>query len=136
MNELEISLTMPIGLGAEVLTAPGVRDALSGVDGIQVVSRSDGRQAGGAFEDFSATAIAILGSAGAATGIKALFGVIKTAVEQAHQIRREGQAQDHELRKLVLILGHKRSEIDLDQRAEQIQARIAQLEREALEQIP
>jgi hypothetical protein len=133
MYEIEISLTMPIELGSEVLTAPDVLEALSGVDGVKVVSSSDGRQAGAAFEDFGAIAVAILGSAAAVEGIKALFGVIKTAVEQAYQTRRERQAQDHEMRKLILILGHERNEIDLTQRHEQIEARIAQLERKALE---
>lgn len=135
MDEIEISLTMPVELGAEVLTAPLVSEAISGVDSVRVVSRSDGRQAGAAFEDFGATAIAILGSAAAVAGIKALFGVIKTAVEQAYKTHGERQAQDHELRKLILILGNKRNEIDLDQRAEQINERIAQLEREAIELI-
>ena len=51
-------------------------------------SSSDGRGAGAAFEDFGAVAVAILGSAGAAAGVKALFGVIETAVEQAYQTRR------------------------------------------------
>lgn len=136
MDEIEISLTFPIELGAEVLTEPAVSEAINGTDGVRVVSGQDGRQSGGAFEDFGAVTVAILGSAGAVAGIRALFGVIKTAVEQAYQIRRERQAQEHELRKLILILGHKRNEIDLDQGHEQIEARIAQLERDALELVP
>ncbi|MGN6792318.1 MAG: hypothetical protein ACTHJW_07990 [Streptosporangiaceae bacterium] len=135
MDEIQISLTMPVELGAEVLSAPDVSEAIGGVDGVRVVTGSDGRQAGAAFVDFGATAIAILGSAAAVAGIKALFGVIKTAVEQAYKTHRERQAQNHELRKLILILGNKRNEIDLDQRAEQINERIAQLEREALKLI-
>jgi hypothetical protein len=133
MDEVQISLVFPVELGAEVLSSPSVQDALSGAAGARVLSSSDPRQTGAAFEDFGAIAIAILGSAGAVAGIEALFAVIKTAIEQAHQTRRERQAQEHELRKLILVLGHKRNEIDLDQSLEQIQRRVAEVEREAVE---
>jgi hypothetical protein len=133
MDEVQVSLTLPVELGAEVLTHPGVQEALSGAANVRVLSSSDPRETGAAFEDVGAIAVAILGSAGAVAGIKALFGVIKTAIEQAHQTRRERQAQEHELKKLILVLGRKRNEIDLDQSLEQIERRVAELEREAIE---
>jgi len=48
---------------------------------------------------------------------------------------RDRQSQQHDMQKLVLILGTRREEIDLAKDLEQIEARVDELEHQATEQL-
>ncbi len=129
----EISLTMPVDLGAQVIADQGVQSALQKNEGIRVGSIATKRDAGGAFQDFGATAIAILATPAAAAAITGLFKVIKVAIEEAHKTRRLQYAQRHDLKKLVLSLGQKDYTINLEDNLQTIERRVTELENEAIQ---
>jgi hypothetical protein len=132
MASVEISLSMPSELGAEVVTSRSVQAALNASPGVRVASGADRKADGSAYEDFGAITVALFGTAGAVAGIKGIFEVIRTAIIEAHKTRREHQAQQHELRKLILVLGARRDEVDLDRDLADIERQIAGLEQEAM----
>ena len=97
-----------------------------------VRSEAVDRDAGGAYQDFGATALVLLGTPAVIAGVKGLFSVIRTAIAEAHKTRRRRSSEDHEYRKLVLVLDAKREEIDLAAEADVIEARVAALESAAV----
>jgi len=135
MATVEIALSMPVELGAEVVTGPSMQAALKATPAVRIVSGTGRAADGAAYEDFGAFTVALFGTAGAVAGIKGIFDVIRTAVSEAYQTRREQQAQQHELRKLILVLGARRDEIDLDRDLDDIERQIDELEQEAMDLI-
>ena len=130
MADMEISLQMPAGLGAIVTATNDVQTALQRNQHVHVRPMSIDQDASGAFRDFGATAIAILGTASAAAAIKGLFEVIKTAVIEAHKTHRQKMTQEHELKKLFLAIGKREIELDLDNDIQAITECLGGLEQE------
>ena len=133
MNDALITLEMPIQLGRAVISSPVVQASLDRNPGTRVRSRSAGNDPDGASRNFGATALLILGTPSAAATVTGIFAVIRTAVKEAHKTRRELQQQDHEVQKLVLVLGGRRDEIDLASDLKEIETRIDELEQVATE---
>ena len=135
MNDISVALEMPIELGRIVVSSPVVRACLDNNPDAKVRSQAAARDAEGAYRDFGATALLVLGTPSAVAAVTGLFAVIRTAIKEAHKTLRERQNQDHEMRKLVLILGAKREEIDLAKDLKEIDTRVDELEHEATEQL-
>ncbi len=135
MDDISVALEMPIQLGRIVVSSPVVQASLYDHPDAKVRSQSAGSDPEGAYRDFGATALLVLGTPSAVAAVTSLFSVIRTAIKEAHQTVRERQGQDHEMRKLVLILGARRDEIDLAKDLKEIEMRIDELEREATEQL-
>jgi hypothetical protein len=135
VNDISVGLEMPIQLGRIVVSSPVVRASLESNPDAKVRSRSAASDPEGAYRDFGATALLVLGTPSAVAAVTSLFAVIRTAIREAHQTLRERQSQDHEMRKLVLILGARRDEIDLANDLKEIETRIDELEHEATEQL-
>jgi hypothetical protein len=55
----------------------------------------------------------VLGTPSAVAAVTGLFAVIRTTIKEAHMTIRDRQSQQHDLQKLVLVLGARREEIDL-----------------------
>ena len=135
MNDISIALEMPIQLGRLVVSSPVVRASLDNNPDAKVRSWSGGSDPDDAYRDFGATALLVLGTPSAAAAVTSIFAVIRTAIKEAHKTLRERQGQDYEMRKLVLILGARRDEIDLAEDLKEIETRIDELEHEAIEQL-
>jgi hypothetical protein len=135
MNDISVVLEMPVQLGRIILSSPVVRASLDNNPDAKVRSRSARSDPEGANRDFGATALLVLGTPSAVAAVTSLFAVIRTAIQEAHKTIRERQGQDHEMRKLVLILGARRDEIDLAKDLKEIERRIDELEHEATEQL-
>lgn len=132
---VEISLGMPAELGALVVARDTVQTTLKVNRGVRIVPTARERDVGGAFRDFGATALAILGTAAASAAVKGIFDVIKTAVIEAHKTRRQLYSERHEFRKLVLVLGHSKTEINLDDSLQQIERMLNELEEETVQRL-
>lgn len=129
MEPIEIRLTMPLELGAAVASKPEVQKAVAnGV--MKIVSVATPREASGTFHDFGATAVVLLGTAAAGAAVKGIFDVIKTVVQEAYKTHRQKQSHERAQKMLMLKLGEKTAEINLEDELEDIQALIAALEQE------
>jgi hypothetical protein len=135
VDDISVALEMPIELGRIVVSSPAVRTSLDNNPDAKVRSQSAGSDSEGAYRSFGATALLILGTPSAVAAVTSLFAVIRTAIREAHKTLRERQDQDYEMRKLVLILGARRDEIDLAKDLKEIEMRIDELEREATKQL-
>ena len=135
MDDISVALEMPIQLGRIVVSSPAVQAALDNNPDAKVRSQSAGTDPEGAYRDFGATALLVMGTPSAVAAVTSLFAVIRTAIKEAHKTLRERQGQEHEMRKLVLILGASRDEIDLAKDLKEIEMRIDELEREATKQL-
>lgn len=135
MNDISVALEMPIQLGRIVVSSPAVRASLDSNPDAKVRSRSGGSDPENAYRDFGATALLVMGTPSAVAAVTSLFAVIRTVIKEAHKTLRERQSQDYEMRKLVLILGARRDEIDLAKDLKEIETRIDELEHEATEQL-
>ena len=131
MATIDMSLTMPAELGAIVAATEDVQAAIHGNPDMKVLSTGSEAYEGGAFQDFGATLLLILGTAGGAAAVTGIFSVIKTAIIEAHKTRRQLYAQRHDLRKILLSVGLKRIEIDLSQEVEEIERVVNQAGQEA-----
>lgn len=67
--------------------------------------------------------------------VTGLFAVIRTTIKEALTTIRDRQRQQHDLQKLVLVLGARREEIDLAKDLREIEARLDELEHHATEQL-
>lgn len=114
MSSIEVSLYMPAELGSRVISRQSVRDAVSANPDITQQTVGSGEVQEGAFKDFGATLIAVAGTAAGVAAVKGLFDVIKTAVQEAYKARRERYAADANLKKIALLIAHRRTEFDLD----------------------
>lgn len=123
---------MPIELGGLVVASEPVQSALRANPDANVSSVAVDHEAGGAYQDFGATALVVLGAPAVVAAVKGLFSVIRTAIREAHRTRRQSSSEDHEFRKLVLVLDAKREEIDLTAEIDAIDARVSALESEAI----
>jgi len=135
MTTISVSLEMPIDLGSSVVASPSVQASLRAHPEARVVAKGESRDVGGAYQDFGATAILVLGTPALAAGVKGLFSVIRTAIVEAHTTRREKSRQDHEIDKLVLVLDAERNEIDLGESMDDLQARLDALEQAATDRL-
>jgi hypothetical protein len=135
VDEISVALEMPIELGRIVASSPEVRASLDNNPDAMVRSQSAGSDPEGAYRSFGATALLILGTPSAVATVTSLFAVIRTAIKEAHKTLRERQDQDQEVRKLVLILGARRDEIDLAKDLKEIEMRIDELESEAIKRL-
>lgn len=136
MDDISVALEMPIQLGRIVVSSPAVRASLDNNPSAKVRSQSSaGSDPEGVYRSFGATALLILGTPSAVATVTSTFAVIRTAIKEAHKTLRERQGQDYEMRKLVLILGARRDEIDLAKDLKEIEIRIDELEREATKQL-
>ena len=131
MTGILVGLEMPIEFGAVVVSSSAVQESLRDNPGAMVCSQSMSRDVGGAYQDSGATALLVLGTPTAFAAVKGLFSVIRTVISEAHKTQRARQSQEHELRKLVLILGEEREKIDLAMSLEEIETRVDMLERQA-----
>lgn len=134
MNAIPVTLEMPIQLGRVVISSPVVQASLDDNLDVKVRPRRTGSERGNAYRDFGTTTLLVLGTPSAVAAVTGVFSVIRTVIKEAHKTRREHQGQDHEMRKLVLILGTRRSEIDLDGDLVEIETHVEEFEREAIEQ--
>jgi hypothetical protein len=135
VDDISVALEMPIQLGRIVVASPEVRASLDNNPDAMVRSQSAESDPEGAYRSFGATALLILGTPSAVATVTSLFAVIRTAIKEAHKTLRERQSQDHEMRKLVLILGARRDEIDLAKDLKEIEMRIDELESEATKRL-
>lgn len=60
---------------------------------------------------------------------------VRATIKEAHRTIRERQSQQHDLQKLVLVLGAKREEISLARDLEGIEARVDEFQHQATEQL-
>lgn len=132
MANIEVSLQMPTKTGSAIVASTVVQEALREHPDVKVQSVGVKKEKGGAFQDFGATAVAILGTAAAVAAVKGLFAVIRAAIMEAHRTSRERQKQEHERRKLVLVIQARQEEIDLDRTKAELEAQVSRLEQEAL----
>lgn len=133
--EISVALEMPIELGRSVVSSPAIRSSLDNSPYARLASRAPSRDAEGAHRDFGAASLVVLGTPSAVAAVTGLFAVIRTAIKEAHMTIRDRQGQQHELQKLVLVLGARREEIDLAKDLEEIEARVDELEHQATEQL-
>lgn len=134
MNAILVTLEIPIHLGRVVISSPVVQASLDNNLDVKVRSRHTGREQEDPYRDFGATTLLVLGTPSAVAAVTGVFSVIRTVIKEAHKTRREHQGQDHEMRKLVLILGVRRGEIDLDKDLVEIETHVEEFEHEAIEQ--
>jgi hypothetical protein len=135
MAELSVALEMPIELGRSVVSSPTVRSSLDNSPYARLTSRAAAQDAEGAHRDFGAASLLVLGTPSAVAAVTGLFAVIRTTIKEAHMTIRDRQSQQHDLQKLVLVLGARREEIDLAKDLEEIEARVDELEHQATEQL-
>jgi hypothetical protein len=133
--EFSVALEMPIELGRSVVSSPRVRSSLDNNPYARLTSRAATQDAEGAHRDFGAASLLVLGTPSAVAAVTGLFAVIRTMIKEAHMTIRDRQSQQHDLQKLVLVLGAKREEIDLAKDLEEIEARVDELEHQATEQL-
>jgi hypothetical protein len=133
--ELSIALEMPIELGRSVVSSPTVRSSLDNSPYARLTSRAAAQDAEGAQRDFGAASLLVLGTPSAVAAVTGLFAVIRTTIKEAHMTIRDRQGQQHDLQKLVLVLGARREEIDLAKDLEEIEARVDELEHQATKQL-
>jgi hypothetical protein len=133
--EISVALEIPIELGRSVVSSPTVKSSLDNSPYARLTSRAASRDADGAHRDFGATSLLVLGTPSAVAAVTGLFAVIRTTIKEAHMTIRDRQSQQHDMQKLVLILGTRREEIDLAKDLEQIEARVDELEHQATEQL-
>jgi hypothetical protein len=133
--QISVALEMPIELGRSVISSPTVRSSLDSSPYARLTSQAASRDAEGAHRNFGAGSLLVLGTPSAVAAITGLFAVIRTAIKEAHMTIRDRQSQQHDLQKLVLVLGARREEIDLAQDLEEIEARLDELEHQATEQL-
>ena len=129
MEPIEVRLTLPLKLGAVVASKADVQKAAAKAN-VKIASVATPKEARGTFRDFGATAVVLLGTVAAGAAVKGLFDVIKTVVQEAYKTHRQKQAHQHEQNMLMLKIGEKTTEIDLDQKLEDIEALIAGLEQQ------
>lgn len=135
MTEIFVALEMPIELGAVVISSSAVQASLRDCPAATMSSEAVSDDVGGAYQDIGATTLLILGTPTAITAVKGLFSVIRIAIIEAHKTQRERQSQEHELRKLVLVLGAERENIDLAAGLQEIEARVDALENQAVNRL-
>jgi hypothetical protein len=128
MAPTEITLTMPVELGAQVMSKPAVEEAVKAAKGVRVQATAPDRRADGTFEDASAVLLMIMATPAAAAAIKGIFDLLRTVITEAHRTRREEAAHRHDLRKVLLTIGATRTEIDLREDLSQVQRRVDELE--------
>ena len=135
MAEISVALEMPIELGRSVVSSPTVRSSLDNSPYARLTSRAASSDAEGAHRDFGVTSLLVLGTPSAVAAVTGLFAVIRTTIKEAHTTIRDRQRQQHDLHKLVLVLGARREEIDLTKDLKEIEARLDELEHQATEQL-
>jgi hypothetical protein len=133
--EISVALEMPIELGRSVVSSPSVRSSLDNSPYASLASRSASRDGESAHRDFGAASLLVLGTPSAVAAVTGLFAVIRTTIKEAHLTIRDRQSQQHDLQKLVLVLGARREEIDLAKDLEEIEARVDELEHQVTEQL-
>ncbi|MFA7007141.1 MAG: hypothetical protein WC429_24100 [Verrucomicrobiia bacterium] len=126
---------MPSKLGSIVVSSTKFQAALHRTSDVYVGPLAEPADAGGTFRDFGATAIAILGTPVALAAVKELFGLIRLAIQEAHNTRRSQDKHRLELAKMMLIMGNKHVAINLDSDLHQIEAIVADVEAEVVQQI-
>jgi hypothetical protein len=133
--ELSVALEMPIELGRSVVSSPTVRSCLDNSPYARLASRAATEETGGPHRDFGAGLLLVLGTPSAVAAVTGLFAVIRTTIKEAHLTIRDRQSQQHDLHKLVLVLGARRKEIDLTKDLEEIETRVDELEHQAIKQV-
>ena len=113
MDQQDFQLIFPADFGSEVLSSDkaGTVIAASKAEVRPVAAAPDSLAA---HHDFGATTIAVLGTAAGVAAVEGLFGLFKTLIEEAYETKRAREAQDHEVRMLLLTTANKRLTIDLD----------------------
>jgi hypothetical protein len=128
MNEsLEISLVIPIELGADVISKPKVVAQLNDTPGVTVVSSSNHNSSSGAYRDVGGTAVVLLGTAVAVAAVRGLFDLLKTVIHEAYETRRSRDMQQHEMRILLLRVAGVEHLLDLNLSIETIDSELARL---------
>ena len=125
---------MPSKLGGRVVSREAVKKAVSENPAIKIQSVGSNDVEEGSFKDFGATLLLLAGSAAGVAAIKGIFDVLKTVIQEAYKARRERYAADAELRKIELVLGHKRTEFDLDEPLDTLERQLEVLYRDAFQQ--
>jgi hypothetical protein len=131
--EIFVALEVPTELGRAVFSSPVVRSSVDNCPDARIVSRAASQDSEGAYRDFGAASLLLLGTPSAVAAVTGLFAVIRTMIKEAHRTIRDGQSQQYDLQKLVLVLGARREEIDLARDLKEIEARLDELQREATE---
>jgi hypothetical protein len=133
--EISVAVEMPIELGRSVVSSPVVRSSVDNSPYARIVSRAASRDSEGAHRDLGAASLLVLGAPSTVAAVTGLFAVIRTTIKEAHRTIRECQSQQHDLQKLVLVLGAKREEINLARDLKEIEARVDELRHQATEQL-
>jgi hypothetical protein len=133
--EISVALEMPIELGRSVVSSPVVRSSVDSSPYARIASRSSSRGSEGPHRDLGAATLLVLGAPSTVAAVTGLFAVIRTTIKEAHRTIRERQIQQHDLQKLVLVLGAKREEISLARDLEGIEARVDEFQHQATEQL-
>lgn len=133
--EISVALEMPIELGRSVVSSPAVRSSVDNSPYARIVSRAASRDSEGTHRDFGAASLLVLGTPSAVAAVTGLFAVIRTTIKEAHKTIRDRQSQQHDLQKLVLVLGARREEIDLSKDLKEIEGRVDELQHQATEQL-
>jgi len=134
MNSIDISLVMPSNLGSRVVSREVVRKAVSENPSLQLRSVGSEDVRSGAFKDFGATLLLLTGTAVGVAAVEGIFNVLKTVIQEAFETWRQRYAANAEFRKLVLLLGHRRTELDLSEPLETLVRRLEALRLDACKQ--
>jgi hypothetical protein len=133
--EIFVALEMPTELGRTVLSSPVVRSCVDNCPDARIVSRAASQDSEGAYRDFGAASLLLLGTPSAVAAVTGLFAVIRTMIKEAHRSIRDRQRQRYDLQRLVLVLGARREEIDLTRDLKEIDARLDDLQHQATEKL-
>lgn len=135
MAEILVALEIPIELGRSVVSSPVIRSSVDNCPDARIVSRAPSTDSEGAHRDFGAASLLLLGTPSAVAAVTGLFAVIRTMIKEAHRTIRDRQSQQHDLQKLVLVLGARREEIDLARDLKEIEGRLDELQDQATEEL-
>jgi hypothetical protein len=133
--EVFVALEMPAGLGRAAFASPVVRSSVDNCPDARIGSRAASQDSEGAHRDFGTATLLLLGTPSAVAAVTGLFAVIRTMIKEAHRTIRDRQSQQYELQRLVLVLGARREEIDLARDLKEIEARLDEIQHQAIEKL-
>jgi hypothetical protein len=133
--EVFVALEMPAELGRAAFASPVVRSSVDNCPDARIGSRAASQDSEGAHRDFGTATLLLLGTPSAVAAVTGLFAVIRTMIKEAHRTIRDRQSQQYELQRLVVVLGARREEIDLARDLKEIEARLDEIQHQAIEKL-
>jgi hypothetical protein len=135
MKSIDISLIMPSALGSRVMSRDTVMKAMAQNRNLHLQSVGSDDVESGSFKDMGATLVQLLCPKTTEAAVKGVCDVLKTVVKEAFETWRQRYQTKAELQKLVLLLGTKRTELDLSMPLEKLVKQLETSSIDALKQI-